>query len=138
MKNILSSIGQALGLVPRPAPWDAAVKASGLSERVDLIKLRAQITAYLAEHKGEDVTLRQVQAGLTVEAPMEAVAIVLGSQSRAGKLKVLVRVNSPTKKLPVQDFNSLDEVPNSLWDPHALSDITVHSEDLAVVYRIPS
>ena len=138
MKNLLSTIGQAIGLVPRPAPWDAAVKASGLAERVDLAKLRTQITAFLAEHKGEDITLSQVQAGITVEAPMEAVAIVLGNQSRAGKLKVLVRVNSPTKKLPVKDFNSLDEVPNSLWDPHAMSDITVHSEDLAVVYRIPA
>ncbi len=96
----------------------------------------AKLKRLLAEHSGDksEFTLNDLYDLLHPDS-REELAMVLADLVKQGKIKQVIRVISPTKQGGIKDFNSLDDVPQSIHDWRTDTEIEVHPDDLRVVYK---
>lgn len=82
---------------------------------------------------GEEFTFEYLVSKLSPSSP-EDLAAVLAMMVRKGDLKQVVRIESPTTHGGIEDFPSLQEVPNEIRDWYTDREIQVRPEDLRVIY----
>src|SRR5436190_17939418 len=99
------------------------------SERKAINKLGHLMTT--GEHR--EYTLNRL-SDLAEPNSIETFAGVLGELVRAGKIKLVIRVISPSTQGGIAEFTSLDEVPDVVHDWRTDRDLEVKTDDLRVVY----
>jgi hypothetical protein len=67
---------------------------------------------------------------------VEALALLLSELVEAGLVRRKIRVESPSRGGGIGDFDSLDNVPERLFDWRSASEIDVTPRDLKVVYTV--
>jgi hypothetical protein len=99
------------------------------SERRAIIKLGEVLGS--GEH--EEFTLNRL-TDLVHPTSIELLAGALGELVRSGKLRLVVRVISPSTHGGIADFDSLDEVPDVIHDWRTDREVEVKADDLRVLY----
>lgn len=68
----------------------------------------------------------------------EELALTLGELVQQGKIKQVIRVESPQTRGSIKDFNSLKDVPQFIHDWRTDRQIEVSPDDLVVLYVVPA
>lgn len=102
-------------------------------------KAAAKLGRVLTSQPGQrkEFTLGRL-CDLVQPASREGLALALGELVRYGRLKQVVRVESPRMRGGVKDFDSLDAVPQFIHDWRTDTEIEVSPDDLVILYVVPS
>ena len=111
-----------------------AITENSPGDRETLLKLRDLLSKH-ADRRAE-FTLNDFCDEIEPKS-RELMAVILGEFVRRGWLKLIVRVESPTKGGGIGEFDSIDAVPDFLYDERADRRIEVDPDDLRVVYATP-
>lgn len=102
------------------------------SEREAIAKLREIL--YRPNRQEAEFTLNRL-CDLVTPRDREEFAVILGELARGGLVKLVVRVISPSTQGGVQDYSTLDEVPEVVHDWRTDSLLHVGPENLRVIYK---
>ena len=91
------------------------------------------------EHPGQatEFTLDRL-CDLVQPKTREELALTLGELIQQGKIKQVIRVESPKIPGAIKDFGSLNEVPQFIHDWRTDREIEVSPDDLVVLYVVPA
>ena len=93
----------------------------------------AKLAEILGTEEHREYTLNRL-SDLVHPNSRESLAGALGELVRAGDVKLVIRVVSPSTHGGIADFASLDEVPDTIHDWRTDQDLEVSADDLRVLY----
>jgi hypothetical protein len=98
--------------------------------------LRTRLEKLFRQNVGGEFTFEDLCEQFP-DVDYQTLGILLGELVRTGRLKMLFRVYSP--KIVgggIQDFDSLEKIPNEIFDWRAGVNMEVTGEDTRVIYKV--
>lgn len=104
------------------------------SEKGARADLKGRLRALFAANRDSEFTLRLLEMKLG-QVPLSALSLALAELQEEGVVDRILRVESPESHGGIEDFTSLEAVPDQIYDWRAGKTIEIEPENIVPIFR---